>query len=78
MNRSSYTNTVEIKAARRALNLSQLDMAVKLGYKSPATYKYIEDGVTVATIPVAVHISNILGGPLGKFFNLELQETQNV
>lgn len=69
-----YVNTEELKKARNGKQKTYEDMAQKMGMKSPISYYNIEVGVVEPKISQMIRISQILNKPIGKIFNLKLQE----
>lgn len=71
---SIYVNTEELKKARIKTKKNYEDMAIEMGMKSPISYYNIEVGIVEPKISQMIKISQILNKPIGKFFNLKLQE----
>lgn len=69
-----YVNTEELKKARNRKNKTYEDMAQEMGMKSPISYYNIEVGIVEPKISQMIKISQILNKPIGKIFNLKLQE----
>lgn len=76
MNRYSlYVNTEELKKARNKKQKTYEGMAQEMGLKSPISYYNIEVGNVEPKISQMIKISQILNKPIGKIFNLKLQES---
>ena len=71
---SMYVNTDELKKARNKKKKTYEDMAREMGMKSPISYYNIEVGIVEPKISQMIKISQILNKPIGKIFNLKLQE----
>ncbi|MBR3697736.1 MAG: helix-turn-helix transcriptional regulator [Clostridia bacterium] len=71
---SEYVNTEELKKTRLKRKLNYKDMAEMLGFKSEISYYNLEVGIVEPKITQMIRISEILGRPVQKFFNLKLQE----
>lgn len=71
---SMYVNTEELKKARNKKQKTYEDMAQEMGMKSPVSYYNIEVGIVEPKISQMIKISQILNKPIGKIFNLRLQE----
>lgn len=71
---SMYVNTKELKRARARKQKTYKDMAQEMGLQSPISYYNIEVGIVEPKISEMVKISQILNKPIGKIFNLKLQE----
>ncbi len=71
---SRYVKTEELRKARVKKKKDYKDMAIELGFKSPISYYNLEVGIVEPKISQMTKVSKILGGPIGKFFNLQLQE----
>lgn len=71
---SMYVNTNELKKARNRKKKTYEDMAQEMGMKSPISYYNIEVGIVEPKISQMIKISQILNKPIGKIFNLKLQE----
>lgn len=71
---SMYVNTEELKKARNKKQKTCEDMAQEMGMRSPVSYYNIEVGVVEPKISQMIKISQILNKPIGKIFNLKLQE----
>lgn len=71
---SMYVNTEELKKARCKKQKTYEDMAKEMGMKSPISYYNIEVGIVEPKISQMIKISQILNKPIGKIFNLKLQE----
>lgn len=73
-----------VKMAREKLGLSQSDLAVKLGYKSPSTIARIESGENDLTQTKVMKFSNALNVPVGFLLgdamkgNLSAETSRNV
>ena len=68
-----YVNTEELKNARETKGFSYRDMSRLMGFKSPATYYNIENGLVEPKISHINSISKILKLPSSKFFNFKVQ-----
>lgn len=71
---SGYVNTEELKRTRLKRKLNCKDMAEMMGFKSEISYYNLEVGIVEPKITQMIKISEILGKPVQKFFNLKLQE----
>lgn len=71
---SMYVNTEELRKARNKQQKTYEDMAKEMGMKSPISYYNIEVGIVEPKISQMIKISQILNKPIGKIFNLKLQE----
>lgn len=71
---SMYVNTEELKKARTKNKKNYEDMAIEMGMKSPISYYNIEVGIVEPKISQMIKISQILNKPIGKIFNLKLQD----
>ena len=71
---SMYVNTKELKRARYKKRKTYEDMAQSMGLKSPISYYNIEVGIVEPKISQMIKVSEILNKPIGKIFNLKLQE----
>ena len=71
---SLYINTEELKKARKKKQKTYEGMAQEMGFKSPISYYNIEVGNVEPKISQMIKISQILNKPIGKIFNLKLQE----
>ena len=71
---SMYVNTEELKKARNKQQKTCKDMANELGMKSPVSYYNLEVGIVEPKISQMIKVAQVLKKPLGKFFNLKLQE----
>lgn len=71
---SIYVNTEELKRARVKSKKTYENMAQEMGMKSPISYYNIEVGIVEPKISQMIKISEILRKPIGKIFNLKLQE----
>jgi len=69
-----YVNTEELRKTRSRKQKTYKDMAEEMGMKSPISYYNIEVGKVEPKISQMIKVSQILNKPLGKFFNLKLQE----
>ena len=69
-----YVNTDELKKARNKKKKTYEDMSNEMGMKSPISYYNLEVGIVEPKISPLIKVSAILGRPIGKFFNLKLQE----
>jgi transcriptional regulator with XRE-family HTH domain len=76
--KKKYVLTDKLRKERENLNLTYRDMAKKMGYKSPSTYMYIENGGTVPTAEMMVSIASILDKPVECFFDLKVQSSQTL
>jgi len=63
----------KLKEEREKEGYSYADMSKMLGYKSPSTYMYIENGKTTPKLDKMIQISKIFNKPLDYFFNLTVQ-----
>lgn len=63
----------KLKEEREKTGYSYADMSRMLGYKSPSTYMYIENGRTTPKLDKMIEISRIFNKPLDYFFNLKVQ-----
>lgn len=63
----------KLKEEREKKGYSYADMSKMLGYKSPSTYMYIENGKTTPKLDKMIQISKIFNKPLDYFFNLTVQ-----
>lgn len=70
---SKYVNTEELKQVREAKGFSYRDMSSFMGFKSPATYYNIENGLVEPKISHINSISKILKMPSSNFFNFKVQ-----
>lgn len=70
---SKYVNTEELRKAREIKGFSYRDMSRLMGFKSPATYYNIENGLVEPKISHINSISKILKLPSSKFFNFKVQ-----
>lgn len=70
-----YVNTDELKKARNKKKKTYEDMSKEMGMKSPISYYNIEVGIVEPKISQMIKVAEILGRPVGKFFNLKLQES---
>ncbi len=70
---SKYVNTDILKEAREIKGFSYRDMSKLMGFKSPATYYNIENGLVEPKISHINNISKILKTPSSKFFNFKVQ-----
>lgn len=70
---SKYINTEALKTTRESKGFSYRDMSRLLGFKSPATYFNIENGLVEPKISHINNISKILKMPSSKFFNFKVQ-----
>lgn len=71
---SKYVNTIELKKARAKKQMSYEYMASEMGMKSPISYYNLEVGIVEPKISQMIKVSQILNKPIGKIFNLKLQE----
>lgn len=69
-----YVNTEELRKARNKKKKTYEDMSNEMGMKSPISYYNLEVGIVEPKISHMIKVSNILGKPIGKFFNFKLQE----
>lgn len=70
---SKYVNTEELKNAREEKGFSYRDMSRMMGFKSPATYYNIENGIVEAKVSHINSICKILKKPSSIFFNFKVQ-----
>lgn len=70
---SKYVNTEKLKNVREAKGFSYRDMSKLMGFKSPATYYNIENGLVEPKISHINSISKILKMPSSNFFNFKVQ-----
>lgn len=70
---SKYVYTEELKKERKSKDLSIIDMAKLMGFKSKVTYYNIEIGVTEPKISHINKISEILEKSPRNFFNFKVQ-----
>lgn len=70
---SKYVNTEKLKNVREAKGFSYRDMSKLMGFKSPATYYNIENGIVEPKISHINIISKILKMPSSNFFNFKVQ-----
>lgn len=70
---SKYVNTEMLKNTREAKGFSYRDMSKLMGFKSPATYYNIENGLVEPKILHINRISKILKMPSSNFFNFKVQ-----
>ena len=70
---SKYVNTDVLKEAREDKGFSYRDMSKFMGFRSPATYYNIENGLVEPKISHINNISKILKMPSSKFFNFKVQ-----
>ena len=66
-----YVKTEELKNEREFRHLSYRDMSKLMGFKSPATYYNIENGLVEPKISHINKISKILKKPCTNFFNFK-------
>lgn len=71
---SKFVKTDELKKARIKKKKNYENMANEIGLKSPISYYNLEVGIVEPKISHMIKVSNILGKPVNKFFNLQLQE----
>jgi DNA-binding XRE family transcriptional regulator len=74
---SEYVNREALRRERFAKGFTAEHMAECLGKSSPSSYTNIENGIIEPKISDMVVISKVLEKPVGYFFNLELQDSQN-
>lgn len=70
---SKYVNTEKLKCVRESKGLSYRDMSKLMGFKSPATYFNIENGIVEPKISHINSISKILKKSCSNFFNFKIQ-----
>ena len=70
---SKFVNTEELKKTREEKGFSIRDMSRFMGFKSPATYYNIENGIAEPKISHINSISKILKTSSSKFFNFKVQ-----
>ena len=70
---SKFDNTEELKKTREEKGFSIRDMSRFMGFKSPATYYNIENGIAEPKISHINSISKILKTSSSKFFNFKVQ-----
>ena len=70
---SKFVNTEELRKTREKKGFSIRDMSKFMGFKSPATYYNIENGIAEPKISHINSISKILKAPSSKFFNFKVQ-----
>lgn len=70
-----FINTERLKIERYKNSIGMRDMARKLGWDSPASYKNLEDGNVEPRITIMLNVSKILGKPVHYFFNLNVQNS---
>ena len=72
---AKYVNTEELRKTRNKKKKTYEDMSNEMGMKSPISYYNLEVGIVEPKISQMIKVSNILGKPIGKIFNLKLQES---
>lgn len=71
MNRYSiYVYTDNIREARKNKGLTVEEIMDKMGFLSRASYYNLENGIVEPRISQMITLSQILGGPVKKFFNV--------
>lgn len=70
---SKYIKTEILKEIREQKGFSYRDMSKLMGFKSPASYYNIENGIIEPKISQINLISKILKSPSSKFFNFNVQ-----
>lgn len=70
---SKYVNTEKLRNIREAKGFSYRDMSKMMGFKSPATYYNIENGIVEPKISHINSICKILKMPSSNFFNFKVQ-----
>lgn len=70
---SKYIKTEILKEAREKKGFSYRDMSKLMGFKSPASYYNIENGIIEPKISHINLISKILKAPSSNFFNFKVQ-----
>lgn len=70
---SRYVNTETLRKTREKKGFSIRYMAKEMGFKSPAAYYNIENGLTEPKISHINLISKILKQPSSNFFNFKVQ-----
>ena len=71
MNRYSiYVKTENIKQTRKDKKITVDELIDRLGFASRVSYYNLENGVVEPRISQMVTLSQILGGPVKKFFNV--------
>ena len=68
-----YVKTEELKNEREFRHLSYRDMSKLMGFKSPATYYNIENGLVEPKISHIINIFKILINSCSNFFNFKVQ-----
>lgn len=70
---SKYVKTQNLKKIREQKGFSYRDMSRLMGFKSPASYYNIENGIIEPKISHINLISKILKSPSSNFFNFKVQ-----
>lgn len=71
---SNFVKTELLRMERARKKITLKDMALKLGFRTSASYYNIETGRTIPNIKHIIIISQILEKPPEYFFNFKVQQ----